>query len=297
MNPNIFHPEILAQLGTLKLRAQALVDGMTLGEHAGTRRGMSADFLDHQPWEPGQDPKFIDWRAFARTEKFFQKRFQENANTPVYLLVDYTPEMHYRGERSPLSKLEYAQCLAAMIGFLATRQKDSLAAVAFRENAFVPFPLASGESHWQNQLEFLENPPFTSGEPTQTLKEILTRFVNTFPRRGLVFLFSDWLHWETIAETLPVWKQLAARREEVRLYHLSDPDEQTFPFDQRLRFVGMDGGNSLTTVGTDVRDAYLYHRNQWCENLQDALQRLGMEYHAIVTDTPLGESLAATQSR
>ena len=288
-----FDPELLAKLGNLRLRAVQLADGLMLGEHASLRKGVSTEFLDHQVWEPGNDPKFIDWRLFARTGKLFRRRFSEDTTMPVYLVVDKSGGMRYRGTRSAMSKGEYADGLAAALGFLALRQRDLLGVTLFNEARVSHLKAASGEAHWWESLDFLENPPLESAKTAiGSMADALSQFAAEFPQRGLVFVLSDFLRVERFDELNKVLKQLAAARQEVVLVQISDPDEVDFPFSSNCEFVSLFSGHEHQRANADeLRTAYLEHRQRWLREFAEGCGRLNVRFVTVRTDTPLDVAL------
>ena len=290
---NLFDPEILARLGNLQLRAQQLADGMMLGEHASLRKGVSTEFIDHQRWEKGDNPKFIDWRVYARTGKLFRRRFAEDTDMPVYLMVDKSAEMGYRGHSAALSKSAYADCLAATLGFLAVRQRDRLALTLFNATRIFHQRLASGEAHWRECLQTLESPPLdTSRQEIRTFAEGLAHFAVEFPQRGSLFLLSDFLSAESFETLRPMLKQLVAQRHEITLVQLADPDEITFPFESYCDFVSLvQAQDHIRTDASHLREAYLARRQQWQQQYAAGCHKLGIHFVSVSTDTPLDVTL------
>lgn len=270
-----FDPKALSQLKTLKLRAKRLVSGMLLGEHPGRRQGISADFIDHRPWEPGNDPQKIDWRVYARTGKFFQRRYQEQATARVTFLLDYSASMDYQGKNAPLSKKEYMESLAAAMAYLVTRQQDSLGMMAYRASETVVFRAGTGEKHWWDALTFLENPPFQKSSSRDGTSDILGSYAEQFPRRGMVFWMGDFFDREDFSQTLSFLKRLCARGDEITLLQLADQDEIEFPFDSLSRFVSLENPQEkITLSGQNVRQAYRKAWETWCDEIRNGCRKL-----------------------
>ena len=290
---NIFDPAVLAELGDFRLRARKLASGLTFGVHASNRRGASTEFRDHRPWESGDDPKFIDWRVFARTGRLFTRRFVEDTNTNVYFLLDHTPGMAYRGAGSPLSKWEYAQCLAAALSYLALQQGDRVAASAFHGSKMVHLRANAGDAHWTETLAFLENPPLDASlENVGTCADILNRFASECTRRGTIFILSDLLNVGDFSEIRPQLEQLCAARHDIRIFHILDSDETTFPFESLSEFVSLDDSRRrLTTNPSDVRQAYLANFDAWRRDLSEGCRSLGVRFQKVLTTAPLHRTL------
>lgn len=283
-----FDPKGLARLKTLKLRAKRLVSGMLLGEHPGRRQGVSAEFIDHRPWEPGNDPQKIDWRVYARTGKFFQRRYQEQATAGVTFLLDYSASMDYHGKNAPLSKKEYMESLAAAMGYLVTRQQDSLGMMAYRACETVVFRAGTGEKHWWDSLTFLENPPFSKKTSHDVTSDILATYAEQFPKHGMVFWIGDFFDRENFAQTLPFLKRLCARGDEITLLQLADPDEIEFPFDSLNRFVSLENPQeNVTLSAANVRQAYLEAWENWCGEIRSGCRQLNIPHFLCSTQESL----------
>ena len=330
---SIFDPVALARLENLTLRARTILGSLAVGEHSSKMRGFSAEFSDHRPWEMGDDPKFMDWRVYARTGKRFLKRFTEDANQTYYFLLDHSPSM-MRGreisdagdseQKKQLTKSEYAQCLGAMLGFLATRQKDRLGVSVFSPDGVLQKEPGTGEGHLFKCLEVLENAakfPSSGGMPEGRggrnhpvaashhpvgcaatppeegnfgVKAFLEKSVGSFTRRGVIFLASDFFDIRAFSEILPILRLIRSERYEMALFHTLSPDEMTFPFTSATRFVSLETpGVSLTSRDASaLRAAYLERFTRWRDEIRQGCERLGIFYQLTVTDRPLDEPLA-----
>ncbi|MDO4569757.1 MAG: DUF58 domain-containing protein [Planctomycetia bacterium] len=289
---NIFDPTTLAQLKSLKLRAQRLASGLSYGAHASMRLGYSTDYLDHAPWEEGNDPKLIDWRVFARTNKLFQRRYIEDTDASFYFMLDFSKSMTYRGAPSPLSKLEYAQSLAAALVFLAINQQDQTGISIFDENKYARLRPASGETHWGECLRFLEAPPLdVSQNVVENFSQALNFFASDTLRRGYSFIFTDFL--DVSLESLrPQWRELRAKRQNVVVFHILDTDEIDFPFESYSNFVALEGSEQpLTLNASEVRDVYQKNVAIWRKRLAEECARFGIEIHTTLTNAPLSHVL------
>lgn len=293
----IFDPRVLAQLGDFRLRARKLASGLTFGVHASNRRGASTEFRDHRPWERGDDPKFIDWRVFARTGRLFTRRFVEDTNTSVCFLLDKTPSMDYRGADSALSKWEYAQCLVASLAYLALQQGDRVSVSAFHGSRIAHLRANSGDGHWTETLAFLENPPLDASlESVGTFAEVLNRFAATCTRRGTIFILSDLLEVGTFSEIRPQLERLSASRHDLRVFHILDSDETTFPFENPGEFLSLeDSRRRVTTNPVDVRAAYLENLAAWRRDLTEGCRSLGISLCETLTSTPLYRAILESE--
>ncbi len=307
---SIFDPAALARLENLTLRARAILGSRAMGEHTSKMRGFSAEFADHRPWEPGDDPKFLDWRVYARTGRRFLKRFTEDANQTYYFLLAKTPGMmrtgELPGEPPLLTKCAYGECLGAMLGFLATRQKDRFGVSVFSRNEMFTREPTTGEAHFFKCLDFLEHiPDETFGKsdtqqknPPKTqqkwdTKTFLEKTVAGFHRRGVIFLAGDFFDVASFADLLPVLKRVRAERYEVAVFHTLAPDEIAFPFTAATRFVSLENTRLSLTAreGEALRRAYLERFTHWQAEIKTGCENLGIFYQLARTDQPLDQPM------
>ena len=140
-------PRTPARLQGLDLRARHVVDGFVSGMHRSPYHGFSVEFAEHREYTPGDDLRHVDWKAFGRTDKFYLKRYEDETNLVCYLLLDTSESMKYRGPGMPMSKLEYAQCIAVLLAWLVLRQQDAVSLVTFDHAVRKLVPPSAGPSH------------------------------------------------------------------------------------------------------------------------------------------------------
>ena len=139
-SPKYLDPQRLARLEGLQLRARLIVEGYVSGVHRSPYHGFSIEFAEHREYAPGDDLRYLDWKVFGRTDKFYLKQFEEETNLVCSLLLDTSESMAYQGPAAAMSKLEYAQCAAASLAYLVLRQQDSVGLVTFRPGDSRPGP-------------------------------------------------------------------------------------------------------------------------------------------------------------
>lgn len=330
---SFFDPAALARLGAFRLRMKRLADGMSFGAHRSFRMGFSSEFQDHRPWENGNDPKFIDWRVFLRTGKLFLRRFREETNSAFYFFVDFSASMNYAGWGVPrdwnaekgdaasetdapseenltddrrekrLTKLEYAQCLTAVLARIALAQRDLVGVTA--TNGFKTMSLrpSTGDGHWKEILNFLENPPWgdassDQSRPRQTFADALNDLANACPKRGKIFLLSDFFDVEAWDDILPALRILRAQKNELLFYHVLDYDELKFPFEALRRFVSLENPrDALTLLPIAVRDEYLKNFHRWMNEIQDGCRALGIDWVLADTRFPISQTVFSGVNR
>ncbi|MFM8633207.1 MAG: DUF58 domain-containing protein, partial [Planctomycetia bacterium] len=209
------HPEAIARIGQLELRARAVVEGVLAGLHKSPYKGQSVEFLQHREYVRGDDLRRVDWKVWARQDRLSVKEFEEETNLRLALLVDGSASMDYRS--GPLSKYEYAATLAASLAWLALSHGDAAGCALFDDRVRASVPARTKRSQLDGVVEVLETQ--RGGRPTAFLP-VLRGLAETLPRRGLVVLVSDLLgDREGVFQGL---KLLRKRGHDVVLLHVMD---------------------------------------------------------------------------
>ena len=210
-------PLILARIGRLQVRSKIAVDGFVAGLHQSPHQGISLEFAQHREYSFGDETKYVDWKIFARSDRFFVKQFRQETNLRLYVLVDASGSMGFKGEKSAWSKYDYAATLASTISYLTLRQGDSVGLGLFREGNIKIVPPRSSFAHMDVILEELSGVR-TEGETT--LAENLSDLAHSFKKRSLVVVLSDLL--DDDESVLKALKFLRFRKHEVVVIH-ADP--------------------------------------------------------------------------
>src|SRR5262245_50645305 len=182
------NPDTLARLHGLELRARRIVEGYVAGLHRSPYQGFSNEFAEHREYSPGDDLRYVDWKVFGKTDKFYLKQYEEETNLISYMLVDTSESMRYRSEQAPLSKLEYAQCVAASLAYLILEQQDSVGMVTFDHEIRTLVRASSNPSHMKQLLYVMEN---SVPEHKTGTGPIFHDLAERLRRRGLVVILSD----------------------------------------------------------------------------------------------------------
>ena len=274
-----FDPRTLAKLRGLTLRARHIVEGYVAGFHRSPMRGFSIEFAEHREYAPGDDLRHVDWKVFGRTDKFYVKQYEDETNLLCYLVVDVSESMTYRSDPELLTKLEYAQTLAASLAWLITQQSDAVGLVTFdREIRNILRP-SSSPSHLGQLLQVLEqNDPQEKTDTGRVFHELARRLT----RRGVVAIFSDLF--DDVEPLLSGLKHLRYRQHDVVLFHLFDPAELDFPFQQNTLFKGLEQFPEITTDPRAMRKAYLEEVHGYLEQIERQCRAFQID-HAIVRTT------------
>lgn len=289
-------PQTLSRIARLELRARAVVEGVISGMHRSPHRGSSVEFAQHRDYTPGDEIRHIDWKVYARSDRYHIKQFEEETNLKATLVIDSSSSMDYKGEGSALSKREYAAVSAAALATLLLKQRDAVGMAAFDEGVRQFIPPASTSAHMRLLLENLER---KESRPKTDLGDTFHDLAERIKRRGLLLVFSDlFTDPEEIMRGLQHFKH---RRHEVILFHVLDRDELTFPFKESARFEGMEGEEALLAEPNALRREYLNAFGAYLDRLRKGCRELGMDYVQLPTDQPvdvvLSRYLAQRQSK
>lgn len=286
---DLLAPGELAALGGLEFVARAVVEGFLAGLHRSPHRGFSVEFAEHRAYQPGDDLRYIDWRMYARSDRYYVKQFEEETNLRAYLLVDASASMSWTSAPGTLPpKLWYAKQLAACLSLLLLRQGDGVGLVGFDERIRAQVTARGGRRHWAEVLRAL-GPLEADGrtDAADALREIAGRL----RRRGLVVLFSDLLV-EPEATRLAL-QYLRHRGHEVIVIHLLDPGERELPGVGDARFVDPETGEELPVSVADLRAEYREAVARAIEEWRQALAPRGIDYVLVETDRPMVHALRA----
>jgi uncharacterized protein (DUF58 family) len=282
----LLDPAVLAKLGGLKLRVRAITEGVLTGLHRSPHHGQSVEFAEHREYSPGDELRHLDWKAWGKFDRYYIKRYEQETNLRAHLVVDASGSMGFRGKEDRLTKLEYASALAASITWLLVRQQDAAGLVIASDKVLRAIPPRAAASHVSNVVEALEQA--TPGGETR-LGAALDWLVENSRRRAVVAIFSDLL--DADADVMKRIAQLAKRKHEVTLFHVLDPAELEFPYDDPTLFTSMEDGRTVEATGRDVRRGYLEEVARWLAEVKRAAAEADVDYTLCRTDAPLDEVL------
>lgn len=285
--PKSLSPETLASLRGLRLRAQHVVEGLMAGLHRSPFRGHSIEFAEHREYVPGDDLRYVDWKVFGRTDKVYLKQFEDETNLICYLAIDASESMRYRASDSPLSKFEYAQCLAAAIGWLVLQQQDAVGVAVFDEEVRAYLQPASHAGHLNDVLRVIE-----AAEPSgkTSIAPIFHDLGERFQRRGVIVVIGDLF--DKLESLVAGLGHFRRRRHDVAVLHVLDPAELTFPFQTPVVFHGLENWPSVAADPLAMRGAYLREFGAWQRGLEAHCRRQAIDYTLLRTDAPLDRALA-----
>ncbi len=287
--PDLLDPQTLSQLGGIELIARQVVEGFVMGLHRSPHRGFSAEFAELRSYQPGDDLRYIDWRMYGRSDRYYVKQFEEETNLRAYILVDVSASMGWTSRPGELpTKLWYAKHLAAALASILIRQGDTVGFSAFHEEVIARVHPRGGERQWREIVRRLE-PLQADGRthPHTALKEMAARM----RRRGLVILLSDLLC--DPEETRTALHFLRHRGHEVLVFHLLDPGERELPAAADARFFDPETDAELVVNAADMRTEYRDAVTDALAEWQRRLKPQGIDYVVTDTDQPLTLALRA----
>jgi uncharacterized protein (DUF58 family) len=280
-------PAIIARLGTMELKARTVVEGFLAGLHRSPYKGFSVEFAEYRQYLPGDDLSTLDWKIYARSDRHYVKKFEEETNLDGHLLLDVSASMGYVG-RAPMSKLEYGSVLAASLAFLMNRQRDATGLIAFDDRITFRLPAGSRRGHLQALLIALEKMRVGSqsnvARPLQQLAEALVK-------RSLVVLISDLL--DDADAVIKGLRHLRVRGSDVIVFQVLDPNELTFPFRGASRFRDLESAEEVVADPAAIRKAYLRQLAGLTLRFDRELRGAGIDYVQLDTSQPLDFALLA----
>lgn len=289
-------PEVAQQIARLDLRAKFIVEGFLSGLHASPFQGFSVEFSEHRKYEPGDDPKDIDWLAYAKTDRYYIKKYQAETNLNGYLLIDLSESMAYT-HRQSLTKFDYSVCLAAAMAYLMVRQQDPVGLVTFDTAIRASLPSRSSRRQLANILSLLSKAKPTG--PTEVAASLL-QFGGMVKQKALAMIFSDLLV-DDPDEVIAAIQQLRYRRHDVILFHVLDEAEVTFPFDGMVDLHDVETSDNLVVDASGVRRDYLEAVEELRETYRQGCLKVGADYVPLDTsmlyDKALIEYLSGRQAR
>lgn len=276
-------------IASLELRARAVAEGVLAGAHRSRRLGASTEFADHKLYAPGDELKRLDWKAYARVDRFYVRRYEEETNLDVYLVVDASGSMAYAGGAQGTyrhSKLDYAATLAAAIAWLAGRRSDGVGLSIFageEQTSLLPSARRASGAELLRCLETMQ-----ARGPTALL-DTLEQVGRRLHRNTLIVVLSDLL--EVRADALDPLAVLRRRGADVLLLHTLDRDELDFPFDGVVRFEDMEQERAVQVDASGVRAAYLDELRAFLAQMQRGAHERDLRYCLAPTDGPPAELL------
>lgn len=280
-------PAVIARLGTMELKARTVVEGFLSGLHRSPYKGFSVEFAEYRQYLPGDDLSTLDWKVYARSDRHYVKKFEEETNLEAHLLLDTSASMAYRGA-APMSKLEYGCVLAASLAFLMNRQRDAAGLIAFDDRIRFRLPAGSRRGHLHALMLALER---MQGGSTSNVGRPLHQFAEALTKRSLVVLISDLL--DDPEPAVRGLRHLKFRGTDVIVFQLLDPNELTFPFHGPSKFRDLESEAEVLAEPSAIRKAYLRELAGLTLRYDRELRGAGIDFVQLDTSQPLDFALLA----
>jgi uncharacterized protein (DUF58 family) len=278
-------PAGLARVGNLELVARQVVEGFLTGRHRSPYHGFSVEYLDHRAYSPGDELRHLDWKIFARTDKYYVKLFQDETNLRAYILLDCSRSMTFSART--ISKLEYGSFMAATLTHLMLRQNDAVGLVLFDSQVRQYLPPKARPTQFRRVLRLLEDA--SAGEET-ALGPVLHEVADRIRKRGLVILISDLL--DDPESTAAGLQHFRHDKHEVIVFHVIDDAELTFPYERLTTFRDLEGAGRVVVNPKSLRERYLERLESFIEKIRLSCFDRNVDYNMVNTSEPYDLFLA-----
>ena len=277
---------VISRLSRLTVSVRTPMLGSITGIHRSATRGSSVEFAEYRKYAPGDDLKFLDWRVFARTDKFFIREFEADTNLRCYLVLDTSASMKFTS--GPQSRFDYARRIAGTLAHLLVHQGDATGLVCFTDKTLHELPPRRTPSHLRQVLDTLaEAKPQGETNLAKTLHELAERI----RQRSLVIIISDLF--TEVPELLECFKHLRFFKHDVAVFHLLDRQEFDFNFTRPVRFVDLENGADFITDPAVVREAYREALNDYLAALSHGCREFDVDYRLNYLDQGYEELLTS----
>ncbi|MFN7984967.1 MAG: DUF58 domain-containing protein [Vicinamibacterales bacterium] len=275
-------PKVLARVGNLELLARNVVDGFINGLHRAPFFGASVDFAEHRGYVPGDDIRRVDWKLYARTDRYYIKQYEADTNTNFSVLFDISKSMRFSS--GGVSKLEYGSFLAACLAYLAHRQRDRVGILTFDQEIVTHVPPSA--KHFDMVLHTLDR---AKAERPGHLSEPLNKMAEHFKRRGILLLISDF--YDDPGTVLDALKPLRFLGNDIIVFHILDPREIDFDFDDASTFQDLETGEQIPVVPQSFRAEYRRLIQEHINKLTTMFSEQRIDYALLSTAEPLDRAL------
>ncbi len=281
----LLSPAVVSKIKTLELRAKYVVEGFMVGHHKSPYHGFSAEFSEHRPYNQGDPIRNIDWKAYAKTEKFFIKQFEEETNLISHIILDSSASMNFKREGS-LTKFEYGKILAASLSYLLINQQDAVGLTLFSDKVNLSLPPRANRVYLKEILTGINNA--NVGEKTATGKS-LSKVASGIKKKGLIIVLSDFF--DDLDSVITSLKLFRYKKNEVIVFQILDPAEIDFSFSRDSVFVDLETKEEVSTQPYQIRRTYQLAMQEFLKRISSECLNHGIDYNLITTDTPFDKAL------
>ena len=282
-------PAQLARLGSLPIQARVIVEGALSGLHRAAVHGSSVEFAEHKEYSPGDELRHVDWKAYAKLDRYYVKQFEQESQLTVYLVLDASASMAFSG--GGIAKLEYGGLALAALAYLVIQQQDKVGLIASGDRALETMvPPRGRTTHFHDLMSVLESIIERGATGDESPAAALTRIAELARRRrALIVLASDLF--DPDDATLGALAQLRAQRHDVSVLHILDPHERSFPYDGLTQFDALESAHKILVNPAAVRRDYLDRMEAFLARVRGTLTAAGVDYHLVDTSRPVEQTL------
>jgi uncharacterized protein (DUF58 family) len=286
---SMIDPAQLARLASLPIKARVIVEGALSGLHRASVHGSSVEFAEHKEYSPGDELRHVDWKAYAKVDRYYVKQFEQESQLTVYAVLDASASMKFDG--GGMAKLEYAGLLLAALSYLVIEQQDKLGFVACGDRALdAMVPPRARTQHLHDVLAVLDRVMTRGGHGDESPAHALERIAELARRRrALIVLASDLFDRDDA--TVKALCALRAQHHDVTALHVLAPHERTFPYDGLTEFRALESDHKLLVNPQAIRRDYLERMNAFLASSKGRLEAGGVDYQLAPTDRPLDRAL------
>ena len=284
---SLLDPKALSKVSRMELVARQVMDGYVQGMHRSPHVGFALDFAQHRPYVAGDDIKRIDWRVYAKADRYYIKQYEVSTNLRCHVVLDASGSMAYRGAADAMSKFRYAQFVCACLCYLVLHQQDSAGLITFDSTVREYLPARSNPTHLMRLLRALDG---TRPADESGIAPILHEVAERVPRRGMVIVVSDLF--DRVDALVEAMHHLRHRRHEVLLLQVMADDELTFPFRKWSLFENLERASHRVRLDpATTRAQYLENVGRHQKTIRDAAARLNISHALLNTRRSFDEAL------
>jgi uncharacterized protein (DUF58 family) len=278
-------PELLARLSRLSLDTRSLMNGPFAGKHKSPNKGSSIEFSEYRKYVPGDDVRKIDWRVYARSDRYYVKEFEAETNLRCYIVLDCSGSMKFAGESG--AKIDLAKKIAASLAHVMIEQADTVGFTAFNDKSYMQVPPRSSGKHLRSIYEILD---VIQADGKTAISKVLHDLAATIQKRALVIVISDFFH--EVEPMLKAFQHLLHRKHDLSLFHLIDEEEVTFDFKQPYSFVDLEGGNAMLADPVSIRNQYLQAFGSYMKTFKERCTKMNIDYRLTMLNEGCEDLLA-----
>ena len=275
-------PKVLARIGNLELLAKTVVDGFINGLHRSPYFGASVDFAEHRGYMPGDDIRRVDWKLYARTDRYYLKEYEADTNTNFSVILDISRSMNFASKG--ISKLEYGKYLCACLAYFAQKQRDRIGCITFDNDIVAHIPPSA--KHLDRVVHTLDR---AKPERASNLRVPMQKMAEFFGRKGILVIVSDL--YEPPEAVMDAIKPLRFRGNDIVVFHVLDPAEIDFNFDDASSFQDLETGEQIPVVPSGMAEEYKKLIQEHIAALSTRFSQNRVDYSLVSTATPLDYAL------